>query len=518
MSELEIKRRQEYKKNRKKWIMIQIIALALIAVIALGSFLIYDRMNRTYYIEYTESSNIDYKVQYKENEFFKEEWIGKDQEYIASLINAISADFNYKLDIDTTGVGFEYKYKIDATLLVADKNSGNPYFTVTNNIVPLTSTSARRSNNLEINESVMIDYNEYNDIASEFVDTYALKNSSSTLILTLDVEVLSTSEQFEQSNENKYSTSLNIPLVTETLNIHLTSSVPESESKVIAYNGAESQQAFYVVGIVSSILAVILALTLVVFIQITKNEDITYEARVRKLVNAYSSYIQRMTGDFDSEGYQTVMIKTFTEMLGIRDTIQSPILMTENSDETMTRFLIPTNTKILYTFEIKVDNYDEIYSRHENVEIVESLDGTEEALIFEENVDAEAVAEALAQPDVILSEIEYVPDNDAEFEVAPEEPGVEVVGVVWPERSKNNKVYRYDPNGEELHEGDMVLVPTKDAARDREVIRKAAISHGNHRVEPEHIKHPLKKIIGVIKRKAESILSSSADSENKDNK
>ena len=99
MSELEIKRRQEYKKNRKKWIMIQIIALALIAVIALGSFLIYDRMNRTYYIEYTESSNIDYKVQYKENEFFKEEWIGKDQEYIASLINAISADFNYKLDI-----------------------------------------------------------------------------------------------------------------------------------------------------------------------------------------------------------------------------------------------------------------------------------------------------------------------------------------------------------------------------------------------------------------------------------
>ena len=193
MSELEIKRRQEYKKNRKKWIMIQIIALALIAVIALGSFLIYDRMNRTYYIEYTESSNIDYKVQYKENEFFKEEWIGKDQEYIASLINAISADFNYKLDIDTTGVGFEYKYKIDATLLVADKNSGNPYFTVTNNIVPLTSTSARRSNNLEINESVMIDYNEYNDIASEFVDTYALKNSSSTLILTLDVEVLSTS-------------------------------------------------------------------------------------------------------------------------------------------------------------------------------------------------------------------------------------------------------------------------------------------------------------------------------------
>ena len=37
--------------------------------------------------------------------------------------------------------------------------------------------------------------------------------------------------------------------------------------------------------------------------------------------------------------------------------------MTENRDETMTRFLIPTSTKLLYCYEIKVDNYDEIYSR-----------------------------------------------------------------------------------------------------------------------------------------------------------
>ena len=68
-----------------------------------------------------------------------------------------------------------------------------------------------------------------------------------------------------------------------------------------------------------------------------------------------------MEGEFDIAGYQIVVIKSFTEMLGIRDTLQAPVLMTENSDETMTQFLIPTNTKLLYVFEIKVDNYDEIY-------------------------------------------------------------------------------------------------------------------------------------------------------------
>ena len=48
-------------------------------------------------------------------------------------------------------------------------------------------------------------------------------------------------------------------------------------------------------------------------------------------------------------------------MLYIRDTLQSPILMSENQDRTCTQFLIPTNTKLLYVFEIRVEDYDEIY-------------------------------------------------------------------------------------------------------------------------------------------------------------
>ena len=49
-------------------------------------------------------------------------------------------------------------------------------------------------------------------------------------------------------------------------------------------------------------------------------------------------------------------------MLGIRDTLQSPILMFENKDQTMTEFIIPTSNNILYVFDVKVDNYDVLYS------------------------------------------------------------------------------------------------------------------------------------------------------------
>ena len=209
------------------------------------------------------------------------------------------------------------------------------------------------------------------------------------------------------------------------------------------------------------------------------------------------------------------MIKTFTEMLGIRDTLQSPILVFENRDCTMTRFFIPTNTKILYVFEIKVDNFDEIYGLIFTNESEE--EDNSDAIILAEDVDEEELKEAMSEPDVSLSDIEFVPDDDDDFAAAEDEPGVEVIGVVWPERAHKNKVYRYDPDGEKLNQGDIVLVPTRDAERDREVIRKAAVAHENHRVEPEHIKHPLKKIIGIVKRKVETVLTPDASTASTEN-
>jgi len=118
---------------------------------------------------------------------------------------------------------------------------------------------------------------------------------------------------------------------------------------------------------------------------------------------------------------------------------------------------------------------------------------------------AHAIEEALAEPDVKLEEIDFVDEIDEAYEETKEHPGVEVIGVVWKEKDHGNRIYRYDPNGQKVEDGDMVLVPTKSSST--EIIRKAAVAHGNHKVDPESIKHPLKKIISVIKRKMEDVLS-----------
>ena len=507
MSEIEIKRRQDYKRNRKKWILVQSIVLAVVCAIALTSFIVYDRMNRTYYVEYTENSSVNYKVQYVPNNFFDKEYIGSGQSYVTSLVNAVEARFDYRLDMDRANVGFDYTYSVEAQLVVADKSTGDHIFDPIEEIIPSTTVSARNTDKIVIEKAVDIDFNKYNSQAHNFITAYGLKNATATLLVTMNVNVISQCDEFETNNENNHSISLVIPLGEENFSITNTSSAPSGESKVLACKGMISQNIFLVISIICLVIALILGLILLAFVYFTKNEDINYVNKIRKILRSYRSFIQQIDGEFDTEGYQIVPIKTFVEMLGIRDTIQSPVLMWENKDETMTQFFIPTSTKILYVFEIKVANYDMIYGvKEEEIGTVYEFEN-EDAVIIEDNIDMDELAETMATPDVILEEIDFVEDEVAPFEGTEEEPGVEVVGVGWPEIRKKNKVYKYDPNGEKLNEGDMVLVPTRDEARDREVIRKAAIAHGNYRIDPASHPHAIKKIIGIIRHHAEAALT-----------
>ncbi len=550
MSEAERKRRQDYKRKRKKRIVVQAVLLALAVLIALGSFLVYNRMDRTYYIEYTEESYAGYKVHYKENTFFDEEWIGAGQSYVSSLVKGIKADLSYALEMDTSDVAFDYTYEVTAQMIVADKTSGAHIYDPIDVLVPSTTESVAGSDNFSVDQTVYVDFTKYNALAYQFVNVYGLSNAKSTLLITMSVDVLSACDEFEDSSENTHSVSLSVPLDEESFVIKSTSSVPTGESKVLACRGSVDQMIFLGIAIGSGVFAAMLALILIAYVLLTRNEDVDYANKVRKTLSAYRSFIQQIDGEFDTTGYQVIPIKTFTELLGIRDTIQSPVLMSENEDETRACFLIPTASKLLYLYEIKVDNYDEIYGTagteetaveetvveevvepepvaeepmveqtvveetHEEIiehieEMVELVATTEDRIenaTDEELVELEhAIEEALAEPEVALEDIDFVDEVDEEYEATPECPGVEVIGVVWPERAHKNKIYRYDPAGESLCDSDVVLVPTKDVHRNREVVRKATVAHGNHKVDPEQLKFPLKKIIGVVKRSTSEV-------------
>lgn len=462
--------------------MIQLLAVALLFVLALSMFLLYSKNNKTVYTAFAEQGELEYRVLLKENDFYDDDFLGEDQAYVTSLIQSILAEFSYKTAIGINDVTVDYTYRLDAQLIVTDRDSGAALFDPVYEIIPETKASVK-GGSLAIDEKVLIDYVQYDTLAREFVTKYQVDDASCKLVVRLQVDMLSHSKQFTKDESNSYFREFSIALNETTTTVSTAESV-KGEGLILLKNNSFST-VYLVLGIVFASIDVVLLGLLIAFTYLTRNTDINYAIKVKKILSAYRSYIQVVVNPFDSEGYQILMVSTFKEMLAIRDTIQSPILMNENEDCTCTQFLIPTNTKILYVFEIKVEDYDEIY-----------------APVILEEVDEEELSEALESPDVDLDAIDFVADDDEE-----KDEGVEVIGVVWPERPHRNKVYRYDPNGEELENGDVVLVPSRDVAQNKDIIRKAAVAHGNHKVAPETLKHPLKKIIGVVKRKAESVLT-----------
>ncbi len=807
MSDSERKRRLAYKQNRKKWIRIQSVIALILAIIVIASVFTYYKLNQTYYIDYNENADVDYKIYLDNNEFYDEEYIGEDNAYVTSLVNKIIADFKYELNIEADGVEYEYSYKLDTVLTITDTDSEDKV--ILEKIYPIIAEQSFKedSNKVLITEQVAIDYQQYNEFANKFFDDLMLRASDfdTKISAVMSVNVKSASDAFVSDKNNAYSISLDAPLTLDTFKIEIPSSVPDGE-KVLACKNAYYTAIFKDVAICGGLVDALILTVLIIFIFITRNDDINYTNKIKRLCRSYGSFIQKIKNDFSVDGYQILYVDTFREMLGIRDTIMSPILMFENEDQTMTRFFIPTASNVVYVHEIKVDNYDELYAisdsegepldltvadeavvaehvpetveipgeavtleeavkpvldvdaceivddepisatiaepaqleavaeedaevvssvpngfnldsiqdiieidnedggeedgptaisyidengnisdikcsrsftanliqsnstvkqyyaelknhilsykgvkartswrmesynkgriqlfklkirgkticlycaldpdafdkakyfherseakvfkkvpmmvriksdrglkkakelvdivmsrfaielnanagfvdysaeypyettkslvgrglikllfpdavlaepkrdepkqdEHEHeerahqatIEVVNDEQQIEEITIFDTDaVDMTAVDVALHTATPVLSEIDYVDEPVEEFTETDESHGVDVIGVVWPERPERNKVYRYDPNGETVEEGDIVLVPTRDASRNREVIRKAAVAHANHKVLESQLHHPLKKIIGIVKRRLETALA-----------
>lgn len=768
MSEDERKKRFSYRTKRKHFKMLLAAVLIILLIATLLTGIIAYIMDNTYYVNYSEKSAVDYGVSLKENDFYEDSYLGKDYTYIASLIDKFYAEFNYEIKMDSKeSVNFNYNYRVDAILQIKNKTSGKVLFAPVYNEISEKSYTIT-DNAVKITDLAIIDYAKYNNIAERFINTYNLDGTNAELLLQMRINVTGTSDEFfNDKNSNSHIASISIPLTSKTVEVKITSAIPAEEQKILSYTTKDVSEKFSVACKILAIISAVFAVALWTYTYFSRNIDVTYDIKVAKIVRSYKSFIQRLFNPFNTEGYQILLISTFEEMLDIRDTIQSPILMHENADKTLTKFFIPTNTKLLYIHEIKVDDYDEIYSSapdtaimdteqdpdesitksvndteaaivatetveelthitecetagealepacvpvaipsglvtiiepeqaangdgdvevsaiecidkkgdrikiacrrsftanliqsnpqvkfyyseiknkilsfrgvkartswicesfnkgrkqlfklkirgkticlycalepnefdrakyfheeatakayanvpmlvrvrsdrglkktlglvdvvmskfaiaqnsnhtavdyppeypyattaelverglikllhpeavaaepkphhhvHKKLMTVEHNNVVEEITIFDEEiVTPEEIREVAEAPVITLEEIDYDEGSEPTDDIADEsEEGVDVIGVVWPEKPHKNKIYRYDPDGESIEVGDTVIVPTRDASRNRDVVRRAIVAHGNHKVLPEAITHPLKKIIGIIKLKSD---------------
>lgn len=327
----------------KKYVIYTLLLLLIVVICAI----LYVNNREDNYIGYTESGDIDYKVFLTENDFYEEKYLEENQQYVSSLIKNIVADFKYDMktseDIDSN-----YTYKIDAIININDSNNKKLIYKHKETLLEEKNLT-NADNNISINENVEINFNHFNSIAKNFVDTYKLPETTES---TLNINLVIKTDKTEETT-----ISLDIPLTKQTISISTNTAFSDESARKIIVSG-NNEQVRKATSIVMAISIACLAFIVYNFMEYvieTRTDESIYKSEVRKILLNYGEYINK-TQDFQFklDEYEIIRLQTFVDLIKIKEDLSRPIFMIENKEKTNTIFAITDNTKYMYVFALNL--------------------------------------------------------------------------------------------------------------------------------------------------------------------
>ena len=510
MSNEEKLKRAKHERFRKTWIAIQVFFILVVVCMLAGASFLYFKTDDAIDVEYNQTSEIDYTV-FVDNAdgFYGSDPVvsfgktGSVDTFVVSRINKIVFDFDYKAEMDTQNAQYEYKYWVDAKYTITDTSWKGSLLDETKVLLPEVTGTQNSSNVLTLDSGLVeVSLVEYVEKYNQYASVFELDRAEATLVVSLHVNVASDCDATDVNN-SEYVAYVTVPLSGQTTK--LSYSNPPSSGVISGCNTASSYKQMAELFLYTLIPGlIVLLLILFLFVKFTVTPNVDYANRVKKIVRNYSSYIQQIKKQFNVVGYHIVELVSFTELLEIRDTIQQPILMHENEDRTCTNFIIPTESKIMYVYQVAVEGYEEpieqilaekqaeqqVIIKEVIREVVKEETPVEE--VKEESVQEETPAEELVEE---TSTEEPVVEEEIVEETAHEQPE-EII-----EETPAEEVLTEEPVVEELVEEtsteepveEEVLEEIVEETQSEEVVVEELVEE-----QPEEVLEPMAVVAPVI--------------------
>lgn len=334
-----------------------IILLFLLTLTVFFVFNIFD-VSKENYFSYSEHSNLDYKVYLKENNFYEEEYLPKDMLYVANLIDNININFSYKF-ISEKNIDLDFKYNINAKLLITDFNDKNIYYEKSYNLVPEKNVLLKNGSVSIISEGLDINYDEYNKIANNFKSSYGLSTKSKLIVyFNIDKSIVNKTNAFiDNPNNNMY---LEIPLSEKSVDIELNCKDINNKNKIILNkkNDIKINKMFTILSFVSLVLFIVVLFKVIKYISYLFSNKNVYDEYIEKLLNEYDRLIVKtVTPPFNkyTDKDKIIKVENFDELLDVRDNLKQPIMYYVVTKHVKCHFYINNGEKIYITTIKKVD-------------------------------------------------------------------------------------------------------------------------------------------------------------------
>ena len=336
-----------------------VLPIIFIIIFIIISFMCLKKAESTVEIHqffYTETSNLDYKTCYKENDYYKEKCIDKDLQYVASLIEYIEAEFKYNFMASNT-FDYDYKYYIEARVVASEKNNSSKVLYDEKEILLEEKTfNLKNSNQFFIRENVKIDYVKFNNLMNSFRKDYTL-TLNSNLIITLYVELLGDYEKTEDKVSSRQNITLTIPLSEQTLDIGMNyKDVNNSESVNSETTDVLARKLYYIITVVFLVLALGMLILLLSFISKLSKPKSNYKKRLEKIMREFNQIIVETKTMPILENVHLIEVNSFEELLDVREAISKPILYVKIND--IKSCFIITNGSEVYRFTLKEVDFE----------------------------------------------------------------------------------------------------------------------------------------------------------------
>ena len=303
-------------------------------------------------LTYKQTSNLDYKVYLKPNNYYNEKYLNKDMQYIASLIDYIKIDFNYNFKMNYN-IDYKYSYYIKSNILVTDKSDKKKViYTKEDKLIEDKVMHKNNSNEFNIKEEFNIDYAKYNNLIKQFKSEYGINaNSSLDLSLIVDVTDEKGNKVMTPSDDNVMK--ISIPLTEQMINIGMDyKEINNSDNAEVYQEYNISNKVLFGISIVFMVGSLSSIVMLVLFLIKTTKKKTPYEILLSKILKEYDRVIINSKKNIILDG-EVVDVNSFEELLDVRDNLEKPILFYEIHKGQKSLFVVKSGN-ISYRYVLKL--------------------------------------------------------------------------------------------------------------------------------------------------------------------
>ena len=262
-------------------------------------------------INYEDSSNVVYKVNYKDNNYK----VNNDR-YISDMVSSIDIKYNYNNLFSKYINGF-YRYNVEGYLITYEDDITNSlwerkYFLMDDKTIVLDKSEI---NDIKIDDKITIDFNKYREEIYDFINSYNI-DIDGYLSVKINIFESINFNKLDNVYEEEKSIIINIPLTEDIFKINV-NNINDKDSYYEFTNRKGMNIVLLIIGAFCiSIALALLVLVIRQFKYICVSQD-EYNKKLNKILSKYDDSIVKVKRFYVNKKYNMIYVDSFSELMDV---------------------------------------------------------------------------------------------------------------------------------------------------------------------------------------------------------